>query len=291
MEQIIIENGGTTGISNYSVVVAAVKERLSQYEGLVVLEEAIPQAKQEVAELRRIAKTASDLRISVKKEHEAKISETINQLKEITDLYTLAANKIDAQVKEYEQKAQEAKEAEIKAYWKEHIGKLDGFISLKTVWNQRWLNKGYQMTDIKLEIDETITKATSGIRSIMAMHTPHEQTLLRTFFSTLDLQRVLDEKTALDEQLALMEKQKAEREAQEAERLAAEKANVAEEPHLPQESVSVPEPTVTPETDKKPVEDDFKQYTLCFKVTGTRNQILALREFLIANNIRFVKGK
>ena len=104
MEQIIIENGGTTGIANYSAVVAAVKERLSTYEGLIVPEEAIPQAKQEVANLRRIAKNASDLRISVKREHEAKITETINQLKEITDLYTDAANKIDSQIKEYEKK-------------------------------------------------------------------------------------------------------------------------------------------------------------------------------------------
>lgn len=291
MEQIIIENDGTTGIANFSAVVASVRERLKTYDGLIITEAAIPQAKTEIAELRRIAKTASDLRISVKKEHEAKISETISQLKEITDLYTEAASKLDSQIKEYEDREKEAKTADIMAYWDSVIGRLRDFLSLQTVWNPKWLNKGYQMAQIRADIDAAVETALKGMRSILSMHTPHEQTLLRTFFSTLDLQRVLDEKTALDEQLALMEKQKAEREAQEAARIAAENANAVEEPHLPQESVSPSEAQSMLEEQKIASDANEKQYTLCFKVIGTRNQILALREFLIANNIKFVKGE
>jgi len=276
MEQIIIENGGTTGISNYSAVVAAVKERLKTYEGLVVMEDAIPQAKQEVANLRRVAKTASDLRISVKKEHEAKIAETINQLKEITDLYTLAANKIDSQVKEFEKKAEEQKEAEIRDYWDEHVGKIGEFLSINTVWNPRWLNKGYTMTQVMYDIDSAIDRATSGMRTILGMNTPHQQTLLRTLFTTLDMQKVMEEKLALDEQAEKMEAK-------------TESAQIAS--HLPQETISAPEAQSIPETQKTPLEEDFKQYTISFKVTGTRNQILALREFLIANDIKFMKGE
>lgn len=276
MEQIIIENGGTTGISNYSAVVAAVKERLKTYEGLVVMEDAIPQAKQEVANLRRVAKTASDLRISVKKEHEAKISETISQLKEITDLYTLAANKIDSQVKEFETKADREKEAQIRAYWDGHVGKLKEFIPIDAVWNPKWLNKGYALPKIMEEIDDAVQRATSGMRTILTMKTPHQQTLLRTLFTTLDMQKVMDEKLSLDEQAAKME---------------AEKANAQIASNLTQETISSSDAQSMPEAIKTPLESDFKQYTLSFKVTATRNQFLALREFLIANNIKFVKGE
>ena len=276
MEQIIIENGGTTGISNYSAVVAAVKERLKTYEGLVVMEDAIPQAKQEVANLRRVAKTASDLRISVKKEHEAKISETISQLKEITDLYTLAANKIDSQVKEFEAKADREKEAQIRAYWDGHIGKLKEFLPIDAIWNPKWLNKGYALPTIMIEIDDAIQRVTSGLRTILAMKTPHQQALLRTLFTTLDMQKVMDEKLSLDEQAAKME---------------AEKANAQIASNLTQETISSSDAQSMPEAINTPLESDFKQYTLSFKVTATRNQFLALREFLIANNIKFVKGE
>lgn len=266
MQQIIIENGGTTGIANYSAVVAAVKERLSTYEGMVVLEDAIPQTKQEIADLRKVAKTASDLRISVKREHEAKISETINQLKEITDLYNDAANKLDSQVKEYELKAQQEKEAQIRSYWNEHVGKIGEFLSLDVVWNPKWLNKGYSMTNVMLDIDTAIETATKGVRTILGMKTPHQQTLLRTFFTTLDMQKVMEEKLALDEQTEKMA-------------------------DSPQESVPASQPTVEPVKQENAVEDDFKEYTLCFKVTATKKQIIALREFLIANNIKYMKGE
>ena len=261
MQQIIIENGGTTGIANYSAVIAAVKERLAVYEGMLIPEEAVPQTKQDIAELRRIAKTASDLRISVKKEHEAKIAETINQLKEITDLYNEAANKLDAQVKEFEQKAQQEKEAQIRSYWEERIGKLKEFLSIDVVWNPKWLNKGYSMTNVMLDIDNAIETATKGVRTILGMKTPHQQTLLRTFFTTLDMQKVMEEKLALDEQTEKMS--------------------------APTESV----PDVEPLKQDNAVTDDFKVYTLVFKVSGTKSQILALREFLIANNIKFTKGE
>lgn len=257
MEQIIIENGGTTGIANYSAVVASVRERLKTYDGLIITEAAIPQTKTEIAELRRIAKTASDLRISVKKEHEAKISETINQLKEITDLYTEAASKLDSQIKEYEDREKEAKTADIKAYWDSVIGRLRDFLPLQTVWNPKWLNKGYQMAQIQVEIDAAVETALKGMRSILSMHTPHEQTLLRVLFTTLDMQKVLDEKQTLDEQAEQMERRKE------------------------QERVPV----------QNPVEEDFKEYTLTFRVTATKRQLVALREFLIANNIKFVKGE
>lgn len=275
MEQIIIENGGTTGISNYSAVVTAVQERLKVYDGLIVSEEAIPQTKQDIAELRKIAKNASDLRISIKKEHEAKIAETITQLKEITDLYNGAANKLDEQVKVYEQKAQSEKEEQITAYWNSRIGKLEKFLSLQTVWNPKWLNKGYSMIQVQMDIDGAIDRATSGVRTILAMKSPHEQTLLRTLFSTLDIQKVLDEKIALDDQLEHMQKEK---EAQETSQ-------------IHQESVSAAEATVPAGNEENVTEAFFKEYTISFKVTGTKEQILSLREFLVSNNIKFVKGE
>ena len=275
---IIIEHGGEQGISNYSALIAAVNEQLSTYKGLVVLEENIPSAKATVAELRRTAKAASDYRIAIKKEHEARIAQTIDQLKEITRLYEEAGNAIDSQVKEFEEKAKQRKQEEITAYFDSVIGQLGDFLLIGTIWNPKWLNKGYSMDDIKAEIDNAISHATAGMRSIMEMNSPHEQTLLRLFFSTLSMEKVYAEKDKLDVQLAQMEKLKAEKEEQA--RIANLKA---------QESVSPVQSTDAPQKWENPVEADFKRYTLSFTITATKPQLIALKSFLLNSGIEYHK--
>ena len=286
-QQIIIEHGGEQGIQNYSAVIAAVRERVKQYEGLIIPETAIAEAKTEVADLRKTAKKASDLRIAIKKEHEAKIAQTIQQLKDITDIYTNAADHIDSQVKKYEKKAADEKKAEIETYFNGAVGKLAPYLSIATIWNPRWLNKTYAIESIKEEIDQAVTTAISGMRAILEMHTPHEATLLRLFFSTLSLNKVMEEKEKLDEQLAEIERMKAERERERAEKEPMPQIAT----HLPQETISVSHSTVEPPKAENVIQDEYKRYTLTFRVTGTKPQILTLREFLVSNNIEFQRGE
>lgn len=285
-QQIIIENGGEQGIQNYSAVISAVRERVKQYEGLIIPETAIAEAKSEVADLRKTAKKASDLRIAIKKEHEAKIAQTIQQLKDITDIYNSAADHIDSQVKEYEQKAANEKKAEIESYFNSVIGKLAPYLAIATIWNPRWLNKTYPIETIQGEINQAVTNAISGMRAILEMHSPHEATLLRLFFSTLSLNKVMEEKEKLDEQLAEIEKMKAERERERTEKQDMAQINA----QFPQDAISTDQSIVEPPKAENAVQDDFKRYTLTFRVTGTKQQILKLREFLITNNIEFQRG-
>lgn len=286
-QQIIIENGGEQGIQNYSAVVAMARERVKNYEGLIIPESAIAEAKTEVADLRRTAKKASDLRIAIKKEHDAKIEKTISQLKEITDIYNHAADAIDSQVKEYAQKVADAKKAEIEAYFDSVVGKMKPFLPLTAIWNPKWLNKTYDTSAIMNEINSAISTAVSGMRAILEMHTPHESTLLRIFFSTLSLEKVMEEKQKLDDQEIELARVREEREREKAERQkVAEISN-----NSTQETFSAPQCTVEPPKEENPVQTDFKVYTLTFRVTATKPQILKLREFLVTNNIQFQKGE
>ena len=286
-QQIIIENGGEQGIQNYSAVVAMARERVRNYEGLIIPETAIAEAKTEIADLRRTAKKASDLRIAIKKEHDAKIEKTIAQLKEITDIYNNAADAIDSQVKEYAQKLADEKKAEIEAYFESVIGKMKPFLPISVIWNQRWLNKTYDISLIKSEIDSAITNALSGMRAILEMHSAHESTLLRIFFSTLSLEKVMEEKQKLDDQEVDLARVRAERER--------EKSAKQDMPQIAnnstQDAISTVQSTVEPTKVENPVQTDFKLYTLMFRVTATKPQILKLREFLVTNNIQFQKGE
>lgn len=280
--EILVEKDGEQGISNYSALIAAVNEQLSTYRGLVVLEDNIPAAKGTVAELRKMAKAASDYRISIKKKHDEKIAQTISQLKEITDLYTKAADEIDSQVKGYETAAQEMKRKEIEAFFKETFGKLTSYVSIQTVWNPRWLNKTYDIETVKAEITDAANRATAGTRAIMQMNSPNEAALMRLFFDTLDLSRVMEEKERLDEQYAQLQKEK--------ERLAAAESPMPQiATQLHQETIFDVQSTTAAQNTENASQGNTAQYTICFKVCGTREQIIALREFLMDTGIKYQK--
>lgn len=280
--EILVEHDGEQGISNYSALIAAVNEQLATYKGLVVLEKDVPAAKGTVSELRKMAKAASDYRISIKKKHDEKIAQTISQLKEITDLYTKAADSIDSQVKTFEAAAQEEKKSEIETYYKNAFGKLVNYVDIQTIWNPRWLNKTYDIEMIKAEISKAASEAASGTRAIMQMHTPHEAALLRLFFDTLSLARVMEEKERLDAQDAQL---KAEKDS-----LAAAKPSMPQiSTETPQETFSDIQGTTTAQSTENASQAKTAQISICFKVYCTREQIIALREFLMDNGIKYHK--
>ena len=95
--EIVLSKDALNGIENYDALIAWSKERTEVYAGLVVEETAIAGAKQDTADLRRVAKFASDERIRITREHEQKIKKTIDQLKEVTNIFNTAADNISSQ--------------------------------------------------------------------------------------------------------------------------------------------------------------------------------------------------
>ena len=71
--EIIIENDGLQGVANYEPLKAWALEKTNMFNGLVVTEETLSLAKADAADLRKIAKSASDYRIQIKKMNESKI--------------------------------------------------------------------------------------------------------------------------------------------------------------------------------------------------------------------------
>ena len=99
--EIIIENP-EQGIANFEPLKAAAQEMAAVYGSQLVSPDAIKDAKTDMAMLRKLAKSASDMRIKIEREHAAKIATVTKQLKEVAGIFTDAAAKIDSQVKAFE---------------------------------------------------------------------------------------------------------------------------------------------------------------------------------------------
>lgn len=260
---------------NYEELKKEVAERTKPYKGLIVEEDSIPVAKTDLANLRKLEKAIDDRRKAVKKEYNAPYMEFEAKIKDIlSDIQEAEAN-IDSQVKAFEKKVEDEKYEQIHRFFDLAFGDLKNEVRFETVYNPRWLNKGYKMPDIESEIASSANKLREDIEVVKGLKSSHEISLLNTLFYSLDLGEVLKQHNAL---IALEERQKAEQAA--AESVVEETVAVAEEDveetvaEKEEETVDTPEPL----------------QEIAFRVWVTEEQKFALKNFLVQNGIRYGKA-
>ena len=227
--EIIIENP-EHGIANYEPLKAAAQEMAAVYGSQLVSVDAIKDAKTDMAMLRKLAKSASDMRIKIEREHAAKIATVTKQLKEVAGIFTDAAAKIDSQVKAYDEERKAARLEEIRQIYAEEIGDMADILPLARLMRQDWLNKSTTTKAIRDDLQADIINAQTGIEQIKGLCSIHENAILSAFLERLSLADALAAKKRLEDMDAAMERRKEEarKAAQEAEEAA--KAAPVEEP-------------------------------------------------------------
>ena len=227
--EIIIENP-EAGIANYEPLKAAAQELASVYGSQLVSPDAIKDAKADMAMLRKLAKTAADTRIRIEREHAAKIATVTKQLKEVSAIFTDAAAKIDAQVKEYDEQRKAARLEEIRQIYAEEIGDMADIIPFDKLYRADWLNKTTTDKTVRGDIQTAVINAQTGIEQIKGLGSPHENAILSAFLERLSLADALAEKKKLEDMDAAMERRKEEarKAAQEAAKAAPVEEPIAE---------------------------------------------------------------
>lgn len=269
--QIIIENDGLNGISNYEPLKAWALEQVAAYKGLIVEEDGIASAKTDCAKLRKIAKSASDYRISIKKEHEAKIAKTMEQLKEITDIFNGAAADIDAQVKEFDEKRKEEKRSAIGKIYADNIQDMEQFLPLQKIWNDKWMNKGYGLDAITKEIKTLVESTQDNIKTIQMLGTKYESQMISAYLANLQMSDAIKKKTELEQIEAEMERRRKAQEEAEQKSKEEETNREQEEPVQQEEVPKTEEPT----------------FRLAFEVFGNREQLNALVSYLRQSGVEY----
>lgn len=259
---------------NYKELKKEIEEKTLPYKGLIVTEDAIPVAKTDLANLRKLEKAIDDRRKAVKKEYNAPYMAFETQIKDILSDIQAAEGNIDSQIKEFERRADEEKLGQIKVFYGLAFGDMAKNVPFEKVYNPKWLNKGYKMPDIETEISKAANSLRDNIETVKGLKSDHELSLMRTLFFTLDIGEVLKEHNALE---ALAEARKA---------VEQEKAKqiVAEEPKTEDTATQTPvEPEFTVDT-PEPLQE------IVFRVRVNNIQKAALRDFLVSNGIWYGKA-
>lgn len=273
--ELIIKDFKTTDVIefNYEELKKELADRLVKYQSATYDDSAISLAKKDRAALNNLKTAIEDRRKEIKKQCLEPYELFEMKIKDIVGMIDKPILQIDTQVKAYEQKVKDDKKAEIEKLFNDNIDDLEGIIGLYEIFNPKWLNVTYSMRNISNEIDSSLKKVREDLTVINGLQSEFDIELKNIYLNSMDLSEVLRKKAELEERKQRLEQMQAEK----------------ERAKLMQQS-----PIKTVETDIKtvaPAEMEMEQlYEVTFKVLGTREQISALKQFMIVNKIKYGNG-
>lgn len=231
----------------------------------------IDQAKKDKAALNKAAKALNAKRLEIEKEFMKPFGEFKEVVTETVKLIGECSAKIDIVVKQNEQQYKDKKLADIRTYFD---GVNVNLVDFNKVFNPSWLNKTASLKSVCKEIDATLARIDGEIESLKSV-SPEDFDVLRTYYmDTLNISSTIQYANRLKEQR--------------------ERARIAEENRRKsEEEAKQKQPTVvTPQridAEKPKAELDVTLYTRAFKVYATKEQIIALGNYMNENGIKFEK--
>ena len=265
---------------------AAIAEKVKDYKTIAYTEDSLKDMKADRADLNKLKKAFEDERKRVKKICMEPYTKFEQQVKEITALIDEPIGLIDSQIREIDERRKAAKREEIEELFAS-IG-FQSFVKLDMIWDEKWLNATVTLPKIEEQMKSRMYQIGTDVVTISKLP-EFKFEAMEVYRKTLDMNQAIQE----GQRLADIQKRKLEAERMEAERKAREavakqqvaaeqKEKLAEEKETASGSVPEEEAVSIPE-EEEPV------FQLDFRVWGTREQIMALREYMLKNQIRFGK--
>lgn len=281
---------------NYDELKQELAVRLEKYCNLVYSEDGIKEARADRATLNKFKNAIEERRKEIKKQCMAPYEEFEKKIKDIVAMIDEPILAIDGQIKEYDRIKKEEKQDAIKQFYTDKVADLKDLVPFDKVFNPRWLNVTYKETDIQKEITDLFIKVEDDMKVITELQSEYELQIKDVYLREFDLTAALQEKKRLEEQSAKMAEYNRQQEERKRQQL---KERQAKEQTEPPKTVVIDEnhgfencnpgdrvvfggnPVTAPEPPKL--------YTVDFRVLGTADQLNALKQFLVTNNIKYGK--
>lgn len=284
LELVVSEKTLGSLTTNARQIKELVERALPMYDAANYDASNIDAAKKDKAMLNNVSKALNARRIELEKEFMKPFTEFKAIVGETVDLIKTASGRIDDVVKVQEQREKDAKREQIAALWDASGSPL---VALDRIFRSTWLNKTVPLKAIDTEVKEIVAKIDNDIATIEAIG--EDVDLLKgLYLDTLDLNRTIQYARTLKDNRerakAEAERKAAEegRRAAEAERKAAEVVTRPAEPVAESPAVEDVPTAPAPAATSKP-----ELYTRAFRVTTTKENIIALANFMKARGIVF----
>ena len=245
-----------------------VENVLPQYSSLSYDSSNIDKAKKDKATLNKASKALNSKRIEIEKEFMKPFTEFKSTISDTVKLINDCSSKIDEIVKEEEDKYKNEKRFRIIEYYNQKKSP----IPFERIEKYEWLNKGIKEQKIFEEIDNIVSSIISELETLSKMS--DSESLQVYYKQCLDLNRTLQYSTQLSEQKRISEEQKKEEESK------------RDKETLNNNKPNDPIPDrIEPQKENK----EEEVYIRTFRVQCSREQLIALGNYMNENNIKFEK--
>lgn len=271
-----------------------VKKAASQYKAENYNEDNVDVAKADKTKLNKAKKALNDERIKLEKAFNAPFEEFKTIVNEAIGYINEAVGQIDVVIKDVDEKAKKQKREECEKI-AEKCGIEECGIKLDLIWNDKWLNKTTSLKAVEKEINERISQFKADLETLKSFAEDYDALVVR-YKENLDLNATV----------AYANQLKAQREASKPKE---EPKPEAEKPEVRQEEQKPAAPTAPKQesegqhisSEEMDAADAFaaalgqgtvempkeQLFTRGFKVTGTKEQLGQIAEFMRTNDIHF----
>jgi hypothetical protein len=265
--------------TNARQIKTMVEQALPQYDIANYNESNIDLAKKDKAMLNNAAKVLNAKRLEIEKEWMKPFGEFKDVVSDTVKLISECSTKIDTVVQRSDEKVRQEKRETIHRYWE---SKQFALVSLDKIFETKWMNKTEKMKNICGEIDAKIVKINDDITTLEAIGEDVE--LLKSLYlDTLNINNTIQYANTLKQNRERAKAAKAAEEAKQATHIA---------PGLPFDAIPYAEPAAVIKKEVVPTQPEQPQEVLltrAFKVTTTRENIIALGNFMNEREIDFEK--
>lgn len=274
------ENGFLKEIQwNQEEVKAWVAARVQDYKNIAYTEDQVKDMKKDRADLNKLRTAFESERKRLKKVCMEPYNLFEQQAKEVVALIDEPIQLIDSQLYELEEIRKQQKKKDIEALF-DTIG-FQTFVTLDNIFDQKWLNASVSLGKIEEQMKSIMYKIGTDVATIGNLP-EFSFEAMEVYKKTLDLNKAILE----GQRLAEIQKRKQQYE-EEQKRIAEEKARQEEQEQsvlaeVVEETAPVEEKV---DASPEPVRPDLVQ--MDFRVWCTKEQLMDLREYLIAHQIKF----
>lgn len=275
--------------------------RLKKYNELVVTEDSIKAAKEDKAALNKLKAAIEDQRKSIKKMYLEPYNALEAQCKEVVALIDAPIKAIDGQIKAFDEIEKQNKYKELEQAFADL--NAPEWVKITDILNPKWGNKTEKLDSLKSEMADKFKKITEDIAKLLEMYgdKTYYASILNRYKTTKDFSQTAvyavqleneykreQERKAREEELKAQmlkaaEEQRA-RQQEEALKAAESAQNAPQQPEPEQSVIIPPEPQNAVDVEYTQSEPILKGR---FAVECTKSQLIALRDFMISQGIKF----
>lgn len=259
---------------NHEALKAELEERLHHYNGLIVTEDAIKDAKDDRAKLNKLREALENKRKEVKKQCLAPYTEFEVKVKELVALVDQPIVAIDTQLKAYDEERRKKKRAQIAIAYAGIIpDEIKDIVPLETIFSPKWENETVSMKKVEEELAALAKRTSADMFALNTVEAEYSTAVREVYMRTLDIEKAMAHKASL---------------VAAAEAFKQVAASVPTPEPKPQAEAAV-EPVATAEPPQVEPAQAEPLYTLRLAFELTKSQAAALKSFLVANGIKHTK--